>query len=361
MSHEITAHGRARGALVGAAVGDAMGAPVEGRSAEEIYREYGTITGFLRPPKGGTDDTDFTLFNAYLLTTYGPDIRPEQVEAEWRDKFLSGNHFYRPGGFSDVVAVNNLREGMKTPDSGRFNHQMWSDGVAMAISPAGIVSPGDRDQAAGLAEILGSVSNARDGLYTARAVAAAVSAAMTGATPDEMMDAAIAVTPEGSWTRRQMEVARAVARAPAGGQAPGEAPAVNGERAAGGDTAPTAQAAAPPPFLQAVNEKLILHYWPWADLAPEAVPVAFAFFCHYRGVYREAVPASVAIGRDADTIAAICGSLCGAYGGENAIPAEWREIVTVSAGASIGFVAHQPIVEIADRLAELAEGGKRHG
>ncbi|MFW5785922.1 MAG: ADP-ribosylglycohydrolase family protein [bacterium] len=346
MNHELTARDRARGALLGAAVGDAMGAPVEGRTAEEIYREHGAITGFVRPPKGGTDDTDFTLFNAYLLTTYGSDIRQEQVEAEWRDKFLSGKHFYRPGGFSDVVAVNNLREGMETPDSGRFNHQMWSDGVAMAISPAGIVSPGDREQAARLADTLGSVSNARDGLYTARAVAAAVSAAMTGAGPTEMMDVAIAVTPEGSWTRRQMEVAREIALSDGG------AGSGTGHRALEGE--------APPSFVQAVNEKLILHYWPWADLASEAVPVAFAFFLHYRGVYREAVPASVAIGRDADTIAAICGSLCGAYGGEDSIPAEWRQTVTVSEGASIGFVAHQPIVEIADRLAALAGGETSH-
>lgn len=361
MNHEISAQARARGALLGAAVGDAMGAPVEGRSADEIYREHGTITGFVHPPKGGTDDTDFTLFNAYLLTSYGTELTPEQVEAEWRDKFLSGTHFYRPGGFSDVVAVNNLREGMRAPQSGEFNHQMWSDGVAMAISPAGIVSAGDREGASRLADVLGSVSNARDGLYTARAVAVAISVAMEGASPGEMMDAAVAATPAGSWTRRQMETARRIAGAPDVDTAAAHAPGPGRPSHAGEPTAPATGALAAAPFLHQVNEKLIYHYWPWADLAPEAVPVAFAFFLHYRGEYREAVPASVAIGRDADTIAAICGSLCGAYGGEESIPAEWREIVTVSEGASIGFVAHQPIVEIADRLAALAERGRTHG
>jgi len=87
---------RARGALVGVAIGDAMGAPVEGRSAAEIRAQHGRVTGFLSEDAAGTDDTDFTLFNATLLATYGSAITVEQVEAEWRDKLLvhlRGNAF----------------------------------------------------------------------------------------------------------------------------------------------------------------------------------------------------------------------------------------------------------------------------
>ncbi|HRF47356.1 MAG TPA: ADP-ribosylglycohydrolase family protein, partial [Anaerolineales bacterium] len=55
---------RAHGALVGVAIGDAMGAPVEGRTAAEIRAAHGRLTGFLNAETAGTDDTDFTLFVA---------------------------------------------------------------------------------------------------------------------------------------------------------------------------------------------------------------------------------------------------------------------------------------------------------
>ncbi|HRF47355.1 MAG TPA: ADP-ribosylglycohydrolase family protein, partial [Anaerolineales bacterium] len=98
------------------------------------------------------------------LITFGKTITREQVEAEWRDKLLALGRAYRPGGFSDVCSTRNLAAGLHAPESGAFNHQMWSDGVAMAISPAGIVAAGDPELAARLAATLGAVSNGRDGI-----------------------------------------------------------------------------------------------------------------------------------------------------------------------------------------------------
>jgi ADP-ribosylglycohydrolase len=172
---------RARGSLLGAAIGDAMGAPCEGMTMQGIREQFGVITGFLSDDAIGTDDTDFTLFNAWLLLEHGVTISTETVAAEWRDKLLSGKYYYRPGGFSDVISTRNLKAGLNPPQSGSFNHQAWSDGVAMAISGAGIISAGNPKQAAGLAQTLGAVSNGRDGIYTAMAVAAAISMAMVNA------------------------------------------------------------------------------------------------------------------------------------------------------------------------------------
>jgi ADP-ribosylglycohydrolase len=326
---------RAKGTLVGAAVGDSMGAPCEGMSAQQIRETYGTLTGFVQESSGGTDDTDFTLFNAYMLITYGVGITPENVEAEWRDKLLSGEHYYRPGGFSDVLATNNLREGLHAPESGAFNHQMWSDGVAMSISAAGIAQTGNPEAAADLADTLGEVSNGRDGIYTARAVAAAISVAMVGADPRAMVDAAVAAVPRESWTYRAMEVAREIA----------------------GTGLPMDELTAE------IDRRLIVPWWPWADLATEAVPAAFAFFGAYGHDFARVVPASIAIGRDADTIGAIVGSLSGAYCGIDGIPPEWRRRVQVSKGQSIGYVADKAIVDTAQQLAESAyenmKGGRR--
>jgi ADP-ribosylglycohydrolase len=317
---------RARGSLLGAAIGDAMGAPCEGMSAQAIREQYGVLTDFVDRAAVGTDDTDFTLFNAHILLTYGVGVTLEQVEAEWRDKLLSGNYYYRPGGFSDVISTRNLQAGLHAPQSGAFNHQMWSDGVAMAISAAGIIAPGAPAEAARLAAVLGSISNARDGIYTAQAVAAAISLAMVGASPGAMLDGALEAVPADSWTYRALLRAKDI----------------------------TAQGRDLESTLQAIDEHLVLHYWPWADLATEAVPVAFAVFAAAGGDYQTAVPAGVRLGRDADTIGAIVGSLAGAYGGADAIPDAWKAHVQASTGRCIGFIAGRQITGIADQLAEKA-------
>lgn len=314
---------RARGALVGVAIGDAMGAPVEGRSAEEIRQSYGRITDFLSDAAVGTDDTDFTLFNAHLLLTFGPSITLAQVEAEWRQRLLSGDWFYRPGGFSDVVSTRNLAAGLHAPQSGAFGHQMWSDGVAMAISPAGILAAGDPELAAQLAVTLGSVSNGRDGVWAAQAVAAAIAVAMVGASPREMLDTALAIIPPDSWTSRALQRA-----------------AVVSERFS--DDLDAA--------LQQLSDEIVVAWWPWADLVTEAVPLAFGAFLATGGEFRRAVPAGVSLGRDADTIGAIVGSLAGAYGGRDAIPDGWAVRTQVSAGKCIGFVAGLEIETVAERL-----------
>jgi ADP-ribosylglycohydrolase len=259
------------------------------------------------------------------------------VEAEWRDKLLAPGRAYRPGGFSDVVSTRNLAAGLHPPASGAFGHQMWSDGVAMAIGSAGIVAAGDPQLAAQLAARLGCISNARDGIYTAQAVAAAISVAMVGANPGAMMEAALGAVPAESWTRRALERARSAAEEAAGASG-----------GAAGDEA-----------VDAIARALVVDDWPWADLATEAVPLAFAAFLVTEGIFADAVPYGIRFGRDADTIGAIVGSLAGAYGGDDAIPAAWKQRVHTSTGACIGFVAGQEIAAIGEALADqaLRKGG----
>ena len=321
---------RAHGALLGVAIGDAMGAPVEGRRAAQIRAEYGPLTGFLDATAAGTDDTDFTLFNAWLLCTYGRGITLAQVEAEWRDKLLGPGRAYRPGGFSDVDSTRNLAAGLHAPQSGAFNHQMWSDGVAMAICPAGIIAAGEPAKAAQLAVTLGSVSNARDGIYAAQAIAAAIAVAMVGASPAEMLDAAVAHTPDNTWTARALgRAAKVVASLP--------------------DDLDAA--------LVRLSDELVVAWWPWADLVTEAVPLAFGAFMAARGDPARAIPAGVSLGRDADTIGAMAGALAGAYAGRAAIPPEWAARAASAPGKCIGFVAGLSLESLAEQLVERALGG----
>jgi hypothetical protein len=60
------------------------------------------------------------------------------------------------------------------------------------------------------------------------------------------------------------------------------------------------------------------------------------------------------MGRDADTIGAIAGSLAGIYGGVDAIPAAWVQRVQVAAGKCIGFVSGMNIDQVAQQLVRVA-------
>jgi ADP-ribosylglycohydrolase len=306
---------RAYGCLVGGAIGDALGAPVEGAARQDIE-----VSDFVTDAPIGTDDTDYAIFNALLILEHGRDLTSVQVEDSWRRLLLAPSAHFRRGGFSDVYAARNLIWGLHPPQSGAFNPQSWSDGVAMAIGAAGIVWPGDPLKAARLAASIGSISNAGDGLYAGQAVAASVAVAMCGANGEEMLKAALASIPADSWTARVIERGAAAART--------------------GDA-------------DAVYAACVVEWFPWADIAPEAVGLAYGALLLGGDDFRQIVLTGVNFGRDADTIGAIAGILAGARLGADAIPEPWRTKIQHSSGVCLGTVAGQNIEHVASRLVKL--------
>ena len=55
--------------------------------------------------------------------------------------------------------------------------------------------------------------------------------------------------------------------------------------------------------------------------------------------YQDAILKATNLGDDADTTAAICGQIAGAYSGESGIPTDWLELLTMRGG--IGELADQ--------------------
>ncbi|NEA51442.1 ADP-ribosylglycohydrolase family protein, partial [Streptomyces sp. SID10815] len=76
---------RARGALLGLAVGDALGAPAENLLPSEIRARWGRITGYVAERPAGTDDTEYALFSGLLLARHGSALTPAHVEASWHE------------------------------------------------------------------------------------------------------------------------------------------------------------------------------------------------------------------------------------------------------------------------------------
>ncbi|WP_367574651.1 ADP-ribosylglycohydrolase family protein [Streptomyces griseoaurantiacus] len=311
---------RARGALLGLAVGDALGAPAENLRPSEIRARWGRVTGYVTDHPAGTDDTEYAMFSGLLLARHGSALTVAHVEAAWHHWIADRDEGpFRGAGFSERGTLENLRRGLAAPISAQHRHA-WSDGLAMRAAPFGVFAAGRPAEAARLVAIDGSVSHEGEGIYGGQAVAAGVAAAMAGAPVGAVVASALAVVPEDSWTARSLR--RAVTAAH------------RGERA--------------------VRSAVVVGGYPWTDLAPEAVALAFGAYAAADGEFREAVLTAVNMGRDADTTAAVTGALAGATGGAGAIPADWAAAIGPSRGTCLPSMRGHHVEEVADALVTAA-------
>ncbi|MGW1022517.1 ADP-ribosylglycohydrolase family protein [Streptomyces sp. NPDC002577] len=307
---------RGRGALLGLAVGDALGAPAENMKPSQIRRRWGRITGYVAERPSGTDDTEYAIFSGLLLARYGSGLTVSHVEAAWHQWIADRDEGpFRGAGFSERGTLENLRRGLAAPISAQHRHA-WSDGLAMRAAPFGVFAAGRPAEAARLVAIDGSVSHDGEGIYGGQAVAAGVAAAMAGAPTVAVVASALSVVPDDSWTARSLRRAVAVAH--------------RGERA--------------------VRRAVVIGGYPWTDLAPEAVALAFGAYAAADGAFVQAVLTAVNMGRDADTTAAVAGALAGATCGVSAIPADWATAIGPVRGTCLPSMNGHHVLEIADLL-----------
>lgn len=320
----VTVRDAARGCLVGLAVGDALGQPTEGWTPEAVRAKWGYLEGFTGDV-AVSDDTEYTLFSARVLLAHGYSVTSRHFAEAWLAHIVPAPGPFRGAGFSEMAALENLRRGLRPPISGQHYHS-WSDGFAMRAAPYGVVCLARPEAACRLAAEDGAVSHAGEGIYGGLAVAAAVSVAMGGAPLGEIVGAALRAVPQESWTAREIHRALAIVK-----------PLDNARNA-----------------IQPLHDALAVTYYPWADLAPEAVGLAFGLLAAGRGDFRETVLAAVNLGRDADTVAAIAGAVLGARSGYSGLPEEWRDKVGEAAGRCLESVRGVSLHTVADELAALA-------
>ena len=108
---------------------------------------------------------------------------------------------------------------------------------------------------------------------------------------------------------------------------------------------------------RAVRSAVVIGGYPWTDLAPEAVALAFGAYAAADGDFREAVLTAVNMGRDADTTAAVAGALSGATRGVAAIPPDWAAAIGPARGSCLPSMAGHHVLDVAELLVP-EEGGK---
>ena len=309
---------RFRGALVGTAVGDALGAPFEGRlrvgpKALERWSRS-------RAPLRWTDDTAMTIALAESLVASrgfdGPDLA-----RRFTQRYFDDPHRGYGAGPPRIFAA--LRDGAQWDAPGRAvfgGKGSFGNGAAMRAAPAGLFARGDTAGAAALGRSSALVTHSHELGQQGAAVQAAAVAVLVEADPGQGRD----LLP------RVLAAVRSHASAPEYSAAFDVLEEVHGASGDGHRVSPVA-------VVARIGNGIA---------ASEAVPAALHAALTHHGSFSDAVHYAIGLGGDTDTIAAMAGALSGALLGYDAIPGEWLERLE----------AHDELVALADRLLEAAAG-----
>jgi ADP-ribosylglycohydrolase len=293
----------AAGALLGTAVGDAIGLPREGLGAGRAQRLFGPAPlrhRFIFGRGMTSDDTEHTCMVAQALLASGGDPARFSRSLAWR---LRGWILGLPAGvgWATLRAIVKLWLGFPAcrgrwmPGSG-----VWSAGNGPAMRSAIIgVWCGDRIDAMlrlvqASTEITHTDPRARHGA-TAVALAAAYAAGLGGQAIDAQSFLSMLER-----TMHEQEFSQAIA--------PIRELLANG--------APPAEYAAALGLTRGVGG-YVYH----------TVPVALYCWLRHPDDFRAAVESAVLLGGDTDTVGAIVGALAGATLGPDAIPREWLRLL----------------------------------
>ncbi|MER5873823.1 ADP-ribosylglycohydrolase family protein [Streptomyces sp. NPDC002044] len=335
----LTLEDRAHGALVGAAVGDALGGPVEGWTPDQIAERHGgRVHGIVGPwyenwrtarpiapyHKGDGHVTDDTLMTHALVRVYEAvrDHLDAYAVADHLVPDLMGTPRWIPELEAEALPlqriflaekwiVTRLHYAHADPrEAGGGN--IVNCGAAMYMAPVGIVNAGNPQGAYAEALDVAGAHQSSYGREAAGVFAAAVAAAcVPGATATSVVDTVLALAKDG--TRAAVEAVAEVAarhRDFESALVPLRA-AVAPYDSVGPDYREPSLGARRPSRLHAIEE----------------LPVALGMLLIADGGYEGSVLGAVNYGRDCDSIATMAGALAGALGGESAIPEAWSKQV----------------------------------
>lgn len=357
----FTLEDRITGSLVGAAVGDALGGPVEGWSPDQIAERHGgRVHGVVGPwyedwrtarpiapyHKGDGHVTDDTLMTHALVRVY--ETVRDHLDAYAVAEHLVPDLMSVPRWIPELEAealplqrvflaekwiVTRLHYAHADPrEAGAGN--IVNCGAAMYMAPVGLVNAGNPQGAYAEALDVAGAHQSSYGREAAGVFAAAVAAAcLPGATAASVVDTALDLAKDG--TREAIAAVREVAlrhRDVESALGPLRE-AVAPYDSVGPDYRAPSLGARRPSRLHSIEE----------------LPIALGMLLVTDGGYEASVLGAVNYGRDCDSTAGMAGAIAGALGGAGAVPAGWAAQV---AGAS-RLDLHAPAAALASVAREV--------
>lgn len=312
-----------------AGMGDALGAPTEQWTIDEIFAAHGgLVAGFVTPTpdtfagaNGGaraevTDDASQMYYLAAALVRAGGTLDPAGWIAcllDWADNSPKAGFM----GPSTAGIVQALREGRDTGTVGVIGTSRrkmttigTTNGAAMRVAPVGLLHPGDPWAACEQALSTCLPSHDTDvAISAACAIAAATAAAVSGATLSEVIDAALLGGAHGE------TLARTHARRVAGPNFLARtrlALAIASDARAAHMIPDTASERR---FLDRLEREVGN-----SVLAAESVPTALAILAYADADPLRTIALAASCGNDTDSIATMAGAIAGAMHGRAALP-----------------------------------------
>jgi len=297
--------GKYRGALVGGAIGDALGRPVEGLRPQEIQRTYGAITDFhplpgSPPAPAGriTDDTQMTICIAESIVA-SQGVHPSDIAQRFVRWLPEG----RGVGMTCAAAVHNLMRGHPWHRSGLLSA---GNGAAMRVAPVGLLHPLSPTELRQDAALTAVITHA-DPMAVVSAVAHAFSVAYCLHRRPGTFDVA--------------HYLASLALALSDLHDPGYP-----ERRSGSRTHPVrlADRIAELGAMLSRAPREAFEYLQNGAFVLESLPAALWCFLRSPEDPERVIVTAVGGGHDADTVASMAGALTGAYLGEGGLPERWR-------------------------------------
>lgn len=330
------------GAMVGAAIGDAMGTPLESRPIYLIKEDLGNggfVYDYIDMPKDSyaphmkkgyvSDDFSVAFASLNAFVKHGKITRDAAVEGllDWKYKEPYVRYSSSYMGPTTRYAIDKL-EGKEVPNdvlaTMECHQRTITNGAAMKSWVAGLFNPGDIDKAIddSIIMCLPSHDNAI-ALAAAAAVAAGVARAMTkNATTDQVVEAGLYGAHEGYL--RALKVAH-------------DAAAANVEKRI--ELAVQIGLKYSNDFEGCITE--MTDIVGTGLFANEAAPAAFGFFVSTGGDVMQTIYRSINAGNDCDTVATMAGALAGALKGYHTIPEHHLPYLSQTNDMDIEKVARQ--------------------
>lgn len=321
------------GALYGLAIGDGMGAPVEGWSAERISARFDSVTTFLPPTHGGDPATekgngritDDTLMTEALMSAY--QAAGDHLDAHGFEKYMLPEIASRPVWVPEKQIEMPILQRLWWPEKypwlrlvvahadprGAGQGNCVNCGVAMYMMPIGAINAGDPHGAYQEAAAFGMAHNESFAVEAGAVMAGIAARAMSpGATIADVCATAVDIARDGT----QKAIAAVLATID---PLDNMSTFIAKSRAA---VAPfdqrTAHTSDDAPLMSEQQGSDIGR--PSRVMSIEELPVALGALLYGNGDFDKTLKAGVFYGRDCDSIASMACMLFGAIYGIAALP-----------------------------------------